>query len=133
MEIAKKPTKILIVDDERDIVEILSYNLAKENYEIFKAYDGKEAVSSARINHPDVVIMDVRMPELSGIEACRIMKNDSALKDTMILILTADDDEYVALRAGEVGCDQYITKPVPPSFIVGMVKKLILRHNEISS
>jgi two-component system, OmpR family, alkaline phosphatase synthesis response regulator PhoP len=129
----KQTRKILIVDDESDIVEILSYNLAQEDFEIFKAYDGKQAVSSALLNHPDVIIMDVWMPEMSGLEACRMMRRSEGLKNTPVLILTADTDEYTGLEAAEAGCSQFVTKSVKPAFIVSMVKDLILPENEIPS
>jgi two-component system alkaline phosphatase synthesis response regulator PhoP len=125
--------KVLIVDDEPDIVEILSYNLAKENFEIIKTYDGKQAISLATFNHPDVVIMDLWMPELSGMEVCRIMKKDSELKNIPIVILTADSDEYTGIEAVEAGCDQFVTKPVKPAFIVGLVKDLINHGSKLAS
>ena len=95
-----KPLKVLVADDEPDIVEILSYNLTRENFEVSKASNGYEAVSFALKNHPDLIIMDIRMPEMNGIEACRMIKKNEQLKDIPVLFLTADNDEYTSLKIG---------------------------------
>jgi two-component system alkaline phosphatase synthesis response regulator PhoP len=120
-----RPLKILIVDDEPDIVEILSYNLTKENYEISKACNGYEAVSSAIKNHPDLIIMDIRMPGMNGIEACRLIKQNQKMKNIRVLFLTADNDEYTSLSAVEAGGDHFVTKPIRPSILMGMIHQLI--------
>lgn len=117
--------KILVVDDEPDVVEIVSYNLKKENFEIFKAYNGKEAIESVRLNLPNLIIMDIRMPEMSGIETCRAIRNDDKLKHIPILFLTADSDEYTSMSAMEAGGDHFITKPIRPALLVGMIQELI--------
>jgi two-component system alkaline phosphatase synthesis response regulator PhoP len=130
---SKQQRKVLIVDDEPDIVEILSYNLAKEDFEVFKAYNGRQAISSIEVHHPDVVIMDIWMPEMNGLEACRRIKGNESLKNIKILILTADRDEYTGLEASEAGCNQFVTKTVKPDFIVSMVKDLMPPQNEIPS
>ena len=121
----KRPLKVLVVDDEPDIVEILSYNLMKANYEVSKAYNGYQAVSFAIKDHPDLIIMDIRMPEMDGIEACRMIKKNDALKDIPVLFLTADNDEYVSLSASEAGGDHFVTKPVRPSILMEMIHELI--------
>ena len=120
-----RPLKVLVVDDEPDIVEILSYNLAKENFEVSKAYNGYEAVSYAIKNHPDLIIMDIRMPEMNGIEACRMIKKNESMKNIPILFLTADNDEYTSLSAVEAGGDHFVTKPIRPSILIGMIRELI--------
>ena len=117
--------KVLVVDDEPDIVEILSYNLAKENFEVSKAYNGYEAVSFAIKNHPDLIIMDIRMPQMNGIEACRMIKKNENMKNIPILFLTADNDEYTSLSAVEAGGDHFVTKPIRPSLLIGMIHELI--------
>jgi len=117
--------KVLVVDDEPDIVEILSYNLAKENFEVSKAYNGYEAVSFAIKNHPDLIIMDIRMPQMNGIEACRMIKKNENMKNIPILFLTADNDEYTSLSAVEAGGDHFVTKPIRPSILIGMIHELI--------
>lgn len=120
-----KPIKVLVVDDEPDIVEILSYNLKKENFEVSKAYNGYEAVSFALKNHPDLIIMDIRMPEMNGIEACRMIKKNEFMKDIPVLFLTADNDEYTSLSAVEAGGDHFVTKPIRPSILIGMINGLL--------
>ncbi len=120
-----KPLKVLVVDDEPDVVEILSYNLTKENFEVFKAYNGNEAISAAIEVLPDLIIMDIRMPELNGIEACRIIKKNETLKNIPILFLTSDNDEYTSLSAVEAGGDHYVTKPIRPAILMGMITELI--------
>lgn len=120
-----RPLKVLVVDDEPDIVEILSYNLTKENFEVSKAYNGYEAVSYALKNHPDLIIMDIRMPEMNGIEACRMIKKNELMKDIPVLFLTADNDEYTSLSAVEAGGDHFVTKPIRPSILMGMIHELI--------
>jgi two-component system, OmpR family, alkaline phosphatase synthesis response regulator PhoP len=120
-----RPLKVLVVDDEPDIVEILSYNLAKENFEVSKAYNGYEAVSYALKNHPDLIIMDIRMPEMNGIEACRMIKKNELMKNIPVLFLTADNDEYASLSAVEAGGDHFVTKPVRPAILIGMIRELV--------
>ena len=120
-----RPLKVLVVDDEPDIVEILSYNLTKENFEVSKAYNGYEAVSFALKNHPDLIIMDIRMPEMNGIEACRMIKKNEFMKNIPVLFLTADNDEYTSLSAVEAGGDHFVTKPIRPSILMGMIHELI--------
>ncbi|HRH67327.1 MAG TPA: response regulator [Bacteroidia bacterium] len=117
--------KVLVVDDEPDIVEILTYNLKKQNYQVFTAYNGEEAIQSASENHPDLIIMDIRMPGISGIEACRIIKHDDLIKDIPVLFLTADSDEYTTMNAIDAGGDHFITKPIRPALLIGMIKELV--------
>ncbi len=117
--------KVLVVDDEPDVVEILSYNLKKEKYVVFQAYNGKQCLESAMLNHPDIIIMDIRMPEMSGIETCRAIRQNEKLKDIPILFLTADSDEYTTMSAMEAGGDHFITKPIRPALLIGMIKELI--------
>lgn len=117
--------KVLVVDDEPDIVEILTYNLKKQNYQVFTAHNGEEAIQSASENHPDLIIMDIRMPGISGIEACRIIKHDDLIKDIPVLFLTADSDEYTTMNAIDAGGDHFITKPIRPALLIGMIKELV--------
>ncbi len=120
-----KPLKVLVVDDEPDVVEILSYNLSRENYLIYKAYNGSDGVRVAHEVHPDLVIMDIRMPGINGIEACRQMKQDVETKSIPVLFLTADADEYTTMNAIEAGGDHFITKPIRPQILMGMIAELI--------
>ncbi len=117
--------KVLVVDDEPDVVEILSYNLKKEKYTVFQAFNGKQCLDSAAINMPDLIIMDIRMPEMTGIETCRAIRKDEKLKHIPISFLTADSDEYTSMNAMEAGGDHFITKPIRPAILLGMIKELI--------
>jgi two-component system alkaline phosphatase synthesis response regulator PhoP len=120
-----KTLKVLVVDDEPDVVEILSYNLTRENYKVYKAYNGSDGLRVAHEVHPDLVIMDIRMPGVNGIEACRQMKQDADTRDIPVLFLTADADEYTTMNAIEAGGDHFITKPIRPQILMGMIAELI--------
>jgi two-component system alkaline phosphatase synthesis response regulator PhoP len=117
--------KILVVDDEPDIVEILTYNLEKEKFKVVKAFSGEECISQAIEHQPDLIIMDVRMPGMNGIEACRNLRQIDTMKKTPVLFLTADSDEFTTMRAFDAGGDHFITKPIKPSILVNMIKELI--------
>lgn len=117
--------KVLVVDDEPDIVEILTYNLTKENFSVVKAYSGQECLIQAAFTQPDLIIMDIRMPGLTGIETCRTLKKDDRLKEIPVLFLTADADEFTSMNAMEAGGSHFITKPIRPNLIVGMVRELL--------
>ena len=103
--------KILLVDDEPDILEFMEYNLRKENYEVFKALNGKEAIVKAKAIKPDLIILDIMMPEQDGIETCRQLREIPEFKKTMIAFLTARNEDYSQIAGFEVGADDYITKP----------------------
>ena len=116
---------VLVVDDEPDVVEILSYNLTRQNFKVYKAYNGTDAIEIADKTHPDLIIMDIRMPGISGIEACRKIKSMKGLSSTPIMFLTADSDEYTTLNAFEAGANHFITKPVRPSILIEMIEELL--------
>lgn len=116
--------RILVVDDEPDIVEILTYNLEKEKFTVFKAYSGEECITSAMANHPDMIILDIRMPGMTGIEACRTLRQNKQFAETPILFLTADSDEYTTMNAFDAGGSHFITKPIKPSILVNIIKEL---------
>ena len=120
-----KIKRVLVVDDEQDIVEILAYNLSKQNLEVFRAYSGKECIAVAKKTLPDLIVMDIRMPETNGIEACRILKHDDELKDIPILFLTADTDRYTAMSAMIAGGNRYINKPISISVLTDIIKSMI--------
>ena len=120
--------KVLVVDDEPDIIEILSYNLTKANFAVFKAFNGIEGLDSAVKNSPDLIIMDIRMPGISGIETCRKLRMIDNLKKTPILFLTADSDEYTTLNAFEAGGNHFITKPIRPSILLEMIGELVKKE-----
>ena len=125
--------KILLVDDEPDILEILSYNLSAEGYTISTASNGLEAVKKAKKQQPHLIIMDVMMPEMDGIEACEKIRNLPELKDTVITFLTARGEDYSQVAGFEAGADDYITKPIKPKVLVSKIKSLLRRLNDGSS
>jgi two-component system alkaline phosphatase synthesis response regulator PhoP len=123
----KKDIKILLVDDEPDVIEIIRYNLDQEGYKLYTASDGKEALKKAKKNIPNLIIMDVMMPNMDGIEACEQLRNDECFNDTIIMILTARGEDYSYVAAFEAGADDYVTKPIKPKIIVSKVKALLRR------
>lgn len=120
--------KILVADDEPDILEILQYNLHKEGYEVFLAKNGKEAVDLAAEKKPALIILDIMMPEMDGIEACRVLRQIPETKNTLITFLTARSEDYSQLAGFEVGADDYITKPLKPKVLLSRVKALLRRY-----
>ena len=126
----KKNTKILLVDDEPDILEILGYNLAQEEYQIFTASNGKEAVAKAKKIIPDLIIMDVMMPEMDGMEACENIRKIPELSNVLITFLTARSEDYSQVAGFDAGADDYIAKPIKPKVLVSKVKALLRRLKE---
>ncbi|OUU01954.1 MAG: DNA-binding response regulator [Bacteroidetes bacterium MED-G17] len=124
------PAKILIVDDEPDIVEFIQYNLEREGFDTETAYNGEEAIAKARSVRPDIIILDVMMPVMDGIEACRIIKEDERIKNTFVVFLTARSEEYSELAGFEVGADDYISKPIKPRVLVSRLKAMLKRGSE---
>jgi two-component system, OmpR family, alkaline phosphatase synthesis response regulator PhoP len=123
-----QPFRILLVDDEPDVVEFLSYNLKKEGYSIFTAFNGKEAIISAKLNHPHLIILDVMMPEMDGIEACREIRQIPSLSGTIVIFLTARGEDYSQIAGFDAGADDYVTKPVKPRVLISRVKALLRRY-----
>ncbi|MBL0912387.1 MAG: response regulator transcription factor [Bacteroidia bacterium] len=123
-------SKILLVDDEPDILEFLSYNLAKEGYEVFTANTGKEGLEIAKKVRPDLVILDVMMPEMDGIETCRELRQNNDLKNVLVAFLTARGEDYSQIAGFDAGADDYITKPIKPRVFVSRVKALLRRSGE---
>lgn len=119
--------KILLVDDEPDILEFLSYNLRKEGYTVFTADNGKDAVPIAKKENPNLIVLDVMMPEMHGIEVCKELKKISSLKNVMIAFLTARNEDYSQIAGFDSGADDYITKPIKPNVFVSRVKALLRR------
>ena len=128
----KSEIKILCVDDEPDILEILKYNLSNEGYQISIAKDGKSAVKKAKETHPNLIIMDIMMPNMDGIEACEILRSDESFNDTLIMFLTARGEDYSYVAAYEAGADDYVTKPVKPKILLSKVKGLLRRSKKYS-
>jgi two-component system alkaline phosphatase synthesis response regulator PhoP len=123
----KKDIKILLVDDEPDILEIVGYNLSAEGYQLSTATNGVEAVAKAKKVKPHLIIMDVMMPEMDGIEACENIRKDSSLANTIITFLTARGEDYSQVAGFDAGADDYITKPIKPKVLVSKVKALLRR------
>lgn len=119
--------KILLVDDEQDILEFLSYNLKKEGYNVFTANNGKEAVTVAKKESPQLIILDVMMPDMDGIETCREIRDIPGLKDVMIAFLTARSEDYSQIAGFDVGADDYINKPIKPRVLISRIKALLRR------
>ncbi len=126
----KKDIKILLVDDEPDILEIVGYNLSSEGYQIIKAENGADAVKVAKEEKPHLVILDVMMPEMDGIEACEQIRNIPELAETIIAFLTARGEDYSQMAGFDAGADDYITKPIKPKVLVSKVKSLLRRLKE---
>lgn len=126
----QKTKKILIADDEKDILEIISYNLISEGYEIYTAKDGNEALDVARKIHPDLIILDIMMPYKTGIEVCQILRADDQFRETLIIFLTALNDETSHIRGLESGGDDYVSKPISPKVLVSRVNALFRRVNK---
>lgn len=126
----KQNTKILLVDDEPDILEIVGYNLVMEGYQIFTASNGKEAIKTAIKEVPDLIIMDVMMPEMDGMETCENIRRIPALNHVIITFLTARNEDYSQMAGFDAGADDYITKPIKPKLLVSKVKALLRRLKE---
>ncbi|HLO90498.1 MAG TPA: response regulator transcription factor [Lentimicrobium sp.] len=118
---------ILLVDDEADVLEFLSYNLGKEGYKVFKANNGREAIEQVKKHKPHLVILDVMMPGMDGIETCREIRAMPGQKDTVVIFLTARAEEYSQLAGFDAGADDYISKPIKPKILVSRVKALLRR------
>ncbi|MCD6544934.1 MAG: response regulator transcription factor [Flavobacteriaceae bacterium] len=119
--------KILLVDDEPDILEIVGYHLKKEKYQVFKASNGKEAVKKAQSIEPNLILLDIMMPEMDGIEACEKIRALDGLENVVIAFFTARGEDYSQVAGFEAGADDYITKPVKPKVLISKVKGLLRR------
>jgi two-component system alkaline phosphatase synthesis response regulator PhoP len=125
--------KILLVDDEPDILEFLSYNLKKEGFNVYTANNGKEAIAVAKKENPQVIILDVMMPDMDGIETCREIREIPGLKDVMIAFLTARNEDYSQIAGFEVGADDYINKPIKPRVLISRIKALLRRSGSLDT
>ena len=122
--------KILVVDDEPDILDLISYNLTREGYQVFTATNGRLAIEKAKEENPDLIILDVMMPVMDGIEACRLMRNMLEFKNTFMIFLTARSEEYSEIAGFHVGADDYIAKPIKPRALMSRINA-ILRRNTV--
>ncbi len=119
--------KILIVDDEQDILDLLAYNLKKEEFIVFTASNGLEALKLAAIKKPDLILLDVMMPEMDGMETCMKLREHSTLKHTIVAMLTARGEDYSQIAGFDAGADDYITKPIKPRVLISRIKALLRR------
>lgn len=126
----KKDIKILLVDDEPDILEIVEYNLSAEGYQVITADNGADAVKLAKKKKPQLIILDVMMPEMDGIEACAQIRKLPELEETIIAFLTARGEDYSQMAGFDAGADDYITKPIKPKVLVSKVKALLRRFKD---
>jgi two-component system alkaline phosphatase synthesis response regulator PhoP len=122
-----KPRKVLIADDEPDILEILKYNLADQGYEVVTAKDGDEALEKAKRFQPELIVLDVMMPRKTGVEVCQLLRAQPAFKDTLIIFLTAVNDESTHIKGLETGADDYVSKPISPKVFISRVNALFRR------
>ena len=123
----KKNMSILVVDDDPDILEIIKYNLTNEDYKIHTAKDGLEAIEKAKDKKPNLILLDVMMPEMDGIEACEKIREIKGLDKTVVAFLTARGEDYSQVAGFEAGADDYITKPIKPKILSSKVKALLRR------
>lgn len=126
----KQKIKVLVVDDEPDIVDILTYNLNKEGYEVASAEDGIKGVKLAAKFQPDVILLDIMMPNQDGVETCRQIRENPELKNSFIIFLTARSEEYSEVAAFDVGADDYITKPIKPRALMSRISALFRRESK---
>lgn len=127
-----KDYRILLVDDEADILEFLSFNLDQEGFEVFTAQNGKEAIEKANEVLPHLIILDVMMPEMDGMEACELLRQDEKFNKTIIAFLTARGEDYSQIAGFDAGADDYIAKPVKPKVLVSRIKALLKRYDSNS-
>ncbi|MDA8938006.1 response regulator transcription factor [Flavobacteriaceae bacterium] len=127
-----KIPKILVVDDDPDIVEILRYNLSLAGYEVKSASNGKECIKKAKLFLPQIILLDVMMPEMDGIEACSLLQKIPSLVNTRVIFLSARNEEYTQLSAFDAGADDYISKPVKPKILLKKITSIIKRINAVN-
>lgn len=125
-----KGKRILVADDEPDILEIIGYNLRTEGYEVFTAKDGEDALVKAKSLKPDIILLDVMMPHRTGMEVCKALRSMHSFHDTLIVFLTALNDEISHVRGLEFGADDYISKPISPRVLVTKINSLFRRHSK---
>ena len=126
----KSDINILLVDDEPDIIEILRYNLSQEGYNVITSKDGQSAINKTEKFHPHLIIMDVMMPNMDGIEACSIIRKNPKFNDIIIMFLTARGEDYSHVAAYDAGADDYVTKPIKPKVLLSKVKGLLRRFKK---
>ncbi|MEK6781370.1 MAG: response regulator transcription factor [Bacteroidota bacterium] len=129
----KTSQKVLVVDDEEPILELLKYNLEKQGYEVRVASDGQAGIEIAKKFHPDLVLLDIMMPKMDGVETCRLLRANTDLQNTFIVFLTARAEEYSEIAAFDVGADDYILKPIKPRALMSRISALFRRESKKQS
>ncbi len=127
----KKDILILLVDDEEDILEFLGYNLSREGYQVMKARSGKKAIKLAIKNKPHLILLDVMMPEMDGIETCMEIRKIPELSNTLIAFLTARGEDFSQIAGFEAGADDYISKPIKPKLLISRMQAILRRYKEV--
>lgn len=126
----KQSQKVLVVDDEPDILELLKYNLIKEGYDVKTSLNGKKGVEIAKTYHPDLILLDIMMPNQDGVETCRQLREIPELNGSFIIFLTARSEEYSEVAAFDIGADDYITKPIKPRALMSRISALFRRDSK---
>ena len=125
-----KKAKILVVDDEEDIIELLKYHLTKHGYDIYTASNGREAIDVAEDILPDLIILDIMMPEMGGLEAFKILKETDGLEGTIMIFLSARKEEHMQVQGLDLGADDYIVKPIRPTLLQSKIEALLRRNKK---
>lgn len=121
---------ILVVDDEQDLLDLIEYNLKKEGYRVLQAENGVEALEQAKEHNPDLVLLDIMMPKMDGLEVCKKMRSDSGLSHIPIIFLTARGDEKTEVEGLDLGADDYVTKPISTTKLISRIKAVLRRFHE---
>ncbi len=124
--------KILVIDDEEDIRELLIYNLKKEGYLVLDAENGEKGLAIMRDSHPDLILLDVMMPGMDGIEVCEAIRNTSGFKNTLVCFLTARSEDYSQIAGLDAGADDYVAKPIRPKVLISRINALLRRKGMLS-
>jgi len=128
-----KKIKILVVDDDPDIIEIISYNLKKENYKVFSCYNGIDSIKIAEKEKPDLIILDVMMPGMDGIQVCEKLRSKNEFNNTIIMFLSARGEDFTHIAAYDAGADDFVNKPLKPRLLISKVRSLLRRTNKINN
>ena len=128
-----KKIKILVVDDDPDIIEIISYNLKKENYKVFSCYNGTDSIKIAEKEKLDLIILDVMMPGMDGIQVCEKLRSKNKFNNTIIMFLSARGEDFTHIAAYDAGADDFVNKPLKPRLLISKVRSLLRRTNKINN
>ena len=128
-----KKNKILVVDDDPDIIEIISYNLKKENYKVFSCYNGTDSIKISEKEKPDLIILDVMMPGMDGIQVCEKLRSKNKFNNTIIMFLSARGEDFTHIAAYDAGADDFVNKPLKPRLLISKVRSLLRRTNKINN